>query len=237
MELNSLKSPSTKTHGQLAGLIYLLIAIIGGFSIGYMPSEIVVATSAAETYQNLQDHFVLFQSGIAGDIVVLILEMVLTAMMFRLFRALNPTGMLIATFSRFAMAVIMGINLINYMVPGLLAMDVAIVQSFIQADREAIALLFFKAHKFGELAWQVFFALHLVGLGMAIRTTSKVPKFLGILMIIGGIGYAGDSISQLLLVQFEAITITFNSLLVAAVIAELWFAFWLLIKGYQPAKG
>jgi F0F1-type ATP synthase membrane subunit c/vacuolar-type H+-ATPase subunit K len=50
-------------------------------------------------------------------------------------------------------------------------------------------------------------------------------------MLIGGIGYAGDSIIQFMLSNSVVLSVIFSSMLVLAVIAEFWFAFWLLIKG------
>jgi hypothetical protein len=75
-----------KTYSQVAGLLYLTIAIIGGFSIGYMPSEIVVDGNAALTFQNLLDHQELFRWGIAGDIAVMVIETLLTVMLYQLFK-------------------------------------------------------------------------------------------------------------------------------------------------------
>ncbi len=45
-----------KIYSQLAGLLYLIIALVGGFSIGYMPTEIVAEGNAALTFQNLLNH-------------------------------------------------------------------------------------------------------------------------------------------------------------------------------------
>jgi F0F1-type ATP synthase membrane subunit c/vacuolar-type H+-ATPase subunit K len=50
-------------------------------------------------------------------------------------------------------------------------------------------------------------------------------------MLIGGVGYAGDSFIQLTLINSELLSVLFSSLLFLAVIAEFWFAFWLLVKG------
>jgi hypothetical protein len=55
-------------------------------------------------------------------------------------------------------------------------------------------------------------------------------KWLGILMLLGGIGYGGDSIIEFIQINSEVLSVSFSSLLVLAVIAEFWFAFWLLIK-------
>lgn len=220
-----------KIYSQLAGLLYLIIALVGGFSIGYMPTEIVAEGNAALTFQNLLDHQELFRWGIAGDIVVLVLETLLTVMLYQLFKSASTTGMITATFSRLAMAIIMGINLINYMIPAIIMNQPVYLTSFSSAELESLTLLFFKAHKYGELAWQIFFSVHLFTLGYVIRKSGNTPKWLGLLMLIGGIGYAGDSIIQFMLSNSVVLSVIFSSLLVLAVIAEFWFALWLLIKG------
>jgi hypothetical protein len=220
-----------KAYSQLAGLFYLIIAIIGGFSIGYMPSVIIAEGNAVLTFENLIDNQELFRWGIAGDIVVMILEIVLTAMLYHLFKSFSTTGMTIATYSRLAMAIIMGVNLINYMIPALIMTQPEYLSAFSSSELESLTLLFFKVHKYGELAWQIFFAIHLFMLGYVIRKSRKTPKWLGTIMLIGGIGYGGDSFIQFTLMNSEILSVLFSSLLVLAVIAEFWFVFWLLIKG------
>ena len=220
-----------KPYSQLAGFLYLTIAIVGGFSIGFMPTKIISEGNAALTFQNLLEHQELFRWGIAGDIVVLVLETLLTVMLYQLFKSASTTGMTIATYSRLAMAIIMGLNLVNYMIPAIIMNQPEFLNSFSSAELESLTLLFFKAHKYGELAWQIFFSVHLFTLGYVIRKSGKTPKWLGLMMLIGGIGYAGDSFIQFMMMNSDVLSVIFSSMLVLAVIAEFWFAFWLLIKG------
>ena len=222
---------NTKTYALVAGIIYLIIAAVGGFSIGYMPMEIVVEGDAAATLKNLQNNTSLFKWGIAGDITVLILETILTVMIFQLFKTANSTSIRIATYSRFAMAIIMGVNLTFYMIPGIILGEAEYLNAFTPEALEALTLLFFKVHNYGVLAWQIFFAIHLFALGYVLRESSFIPKWLGLTMLVGSFGYGGDCIIQLLFVEIEWITILFKILLTIAVIAELWFTFWLIFKG------
>lgn len=220
-----------KKYALWAGLLYLIIALTGGFSIAYMPSAIIVEDNAALSFQNLLEQQELFRWGIAGDITVMVLEILLSVLLYRLFKSLGNTAMTIATYSRFAMAIVMGTNLINYMIPSIVMSQPEYLNVFSAAELESLTLLFFKAHKYGELIWQIFFSVHLFFLGYVIRKSTKTPKYLGSIMLIGSIGYGGDSFSQLTLTNSEILVVLFSSLLVLAVVAELWFAFWLLIKG------
>ncbi|WP_298903479.1 DUF4386 domain-containing protein [uncultured Psychroserpens sp.] len=220
----------SKSYLKLTGLIYLLIAITGGFSIAYMPNEIFVSGDGMMTTQNIIDNIDLFRLGIVGDIFVLIFEIILTVLLYRLFKVVSSTIAMVATFARFAMSIIMGINLVNYLVP-LLILEKTDYLNGLQANEiDSIILLFMEAHKFGEYIWQLFFALHLIALGYLIFKSKYFPCFLGILMMVGSIGYASDSMIKLLLISNEMVSIANIVLLVIAVFGELAFTFWLLIK-------
>ena len=209
-----------------AGAMYLLIAVVGGFSIGYVPAQIFVEADAAQTYNKLLAHAPLLRWGIAGDLLVLVLETVLSVILYRLFKKVEPTLATVVLVSRLAMAIVMGMNVMVYMGPALMALDPD--QQIGTAEQ---VYLFFRLHKFGELIWQLFFAIHLFTLGYLLYRSGWASKTMGILMTLGAIGYLGDSLRQLLFMPSQSLGYVFGGLLVLAVIAEFWFAFWLLFKG------
>lgn len=221
----------SKAQSKLAGLLYLVIAVVGGFSIGYAPSVLVSEGDAAGTFQNLTEHYGLFQLAIVGDITVLVLEVLLTVLLFRLFKNFSLVGSTVASYTRMAMAIVMGMNLVNYMVIAIIASKPEYLQSFSQEQLASLSLLFFKVHKFGELAWQLFFAIHLAALSYVLLSWKKASKWMGFLLLAGSLGYAGDSLIQFTWLDSEVLTLVFSVLLVGAVVGELWFAIWLLVKG------
>jgi len=233
---NIKENKSPKRYGKIAGLFYLIIAISGGFSIGYMPSIIVESGNAFTTAQNILNNQVLLRLGITGDIVVMLLEIVLTVMLYRLFKSISQTIAMIAAFARLAMSLIMGVNLLNYLIPALLLSGSNYLNAFEPNQLQSLALLFLDAHKYGEYVWQLFFGLHLIALGYLIFKSEFYPKILGILMIIGSFGYSGDSIARFTLLNNDVVSIVVSLLLGIAVIGELSFTFWLLIKGINVEK-
>jgi len=64
----------SKSYARIAGLLYLVIAIFGAFAIGYVPSVIIDADDATVTANNLMANNSLFNMGIFGDVVVLLVE-------------------------------------------------------------------------------------------------------------------------------------------------------------------
>lgn len=230
---HSINGFAPKSFARFAGLLYLIIAIAGGFSIGYMPSVVVIPGDAAATAESLLAHPGLFRLGIGADIIVFILEVVLTVMLFRLFKPVNALLSRIAAFSRMGMAVVMAVNLLNLLMPSLLLGDAAYLEVFGLDQLQAMSLLFFEAHQFLIWIWGLFFGLHLFILGYLIFKSGYFPKLLGILSMVGSLGYTLESVYKMTLPEVPAVSIGINILLGIVVIGELGFTFWLLIKGMK----
>jgi len=60
---------SARNPGRFAGLLYVLISIVGFFGIGYVPGKIIVQGDAAATANNIAAHETLFRLGIASELV------------------------------------------------------------------------------------------------------------------------------------------------------------------------
>lgn len=219
------------TYAKSAGLLYLLIAISGGFSIGYMPSVIIAPGDAATTAQNMMNHLGLFRLGILCDIVVLLFEVILTVILYRLFKPVNQTIAMIAAFSRLAMSIVMGLNLLNYLIPFQLLNGTDNLGAFEIDQLQSLALVFLDAHEYGVYIWGLFFGLHLVALGYLVFKSGYFPKVLGLLMGIGSFGYSLESIGEITLINNEIFSMLVIALLVIVTVGELSFTFWLLIKG------
>jgi hypothetical protein len=225
-------SPRLKiaAYARSAGLFYLLIAISGGFSIGYVPTVIVAPGDASATAQNITNNLGLFRLGIVADIFILLLEVVLTVMLYRLFKTVSRTLSLIAAFFRLAMSMVMGLNLLNYLIPLLLLSGSSYLSAFESDQLQALALLFLETHQYGVYIWGLFFGFHLLFLGYLIVKSGYFPIVIGILMMIGSIGYALESLVAISFIDNAIVSTAVITFLVIAVAGELSFACWLLIK-------
>ena len=102
---------------RIAGTLYLTIAVCGGFSIGYVPSQIVIAGDASSTAANLIDQLGLFRLGVLADSAVILLEIAITVSLYQMFWTTSPRLSLIAMVSRLGMIIVMGINLLLWVMP------------------------------------------------------------------------------------------------------------------------
>ncbi len=212
-----------------AGLLYLLIAAGGIFSFFYMRSLILVPGDAAATAANVTAFDGMFRLGMVSDAVVFLTEVVLIAILYTLLKPVSHTLSLAAAAARLSMAVLQGVNLINYVLVLLLVSGASYLAVFSGAQLQALTYLFFDAYEYVALVWGFFFGLHTLLLGYLVYRSGYFPKLLGILLAIASFGYLLDSFGNFLLPQYEELYA--SVVLVTALLGELLFAFWLLIKG------
>ena len=196
-----------------------------------MPSVIISPGDAAETARNIAEHQWLFRLAIVADIAVFLMEIILTVMLYRMFKPVNPSLSMIAAFSRMAMSIVMGLNLLNYLIPVILLSGSDYLSVFQPNQLQSLAMIFLDAHQYGVHIWGLFFGLHLIALGYLIFKPGYFPRVLGIMMMVGSFGYSGESLAAFAIPNNEIISMIITILLVLAVIGELSFTFWLLIKG------
>ena len=106
---------SIKKTARIAGSLYLLITVAAIVAHFYVPSNIIVPGDAAATASNIMASEPLFRVGaIGGELVILLSEIVLSVLLYVLFKPVSRLLSLVAAVSRLAMTAIHGINLLNY---------------------------------------------------------------------------------------------------------------------------
>jgi hypothetical protein len=88
-----------------------LFAVFGMMGV---PSAVIAPGDAASTAANIMASESMFRLGIAGLVVVILLEIAITALLYVLLRPVSKALSLIAAFSRLVMTVVQGVNLWNY---------------------------------------------------------------------------------------------------------------------------
>ena len=217
---------------RLAGGLYLAIAVVGAFGIGYAPMQLVTSGDPAATASNLANNQLIFRLGVAADSFVIIFELALTIVLYEMTKALGPKLALLAMVARAGMVSIMRINLLLGVIPQLLLGGFANLDP---AEAETLALLFFEAKAMGVYVWQIFFAVHLFALGALVLETRFAPRLIGYGLFVGAFGYLIQGLASLAFFENPVVEYLYIALLVLVTIAELSFAFWLLI--WAPKRG
>src|SRR5215213_710416 len=231
---NRTAGTSPLVYARVAGLLLLIVAILGPFSVIYVPSTLIVPGDAPATADNIRASEGLFRLGIVSDSLIFLIEIVLTALLYVLLRPVSRTLSLVAAFARLAMTIVQGINLLPYFTALLLVSGAGYLTVFEPAQSDALALLFLNAHGYGIFIWQLFFGLHLFVLGYLIFKSGYFPRILGTLMVLGSLGYLVDGYGNILFPNNAEI---FGVIVgVTSVFGELPFFLWLLIKGVNVQR-
>lgn len=228
------QDPTSRIYARLTGIFYLVIAVAGGFAILYVPGALNVPGDPAATFANIAAQRSLFHAGLLGDVIILIAEILVSVMLYFMFREVNPTLSLAASFARLMMVAVMASMLFFHVASLALADGTVPLDSFSSAQRYELAGLMRHVHDAGVWIWQLFFTLHLILLGTLVMRSGAYPALLGGALIVGSIGYTLDSVQMFAFPEAALLETAKVGFLVIVSLAEISFALWLLIRGPRP---
>lgn len=228
--------PSLELYARLAGVLFVVLLVLGPISILLIPSQLVVDGDPAATASNITESEGLFRAVIVIDTVILLVEAAMSALLYALFHGVSRPLAMLTALARLAQAAVMGANLLLYFgVLLLVGGATGYLDAFGQGQREALALLFLDTHAYGVLVGQAFFGVSLLALGVLIRRADLVPRILGSLMIVGAVGYLADSFGVFISQDLEEPLSVLVG--VTSLIGELPFFVWILVKGINHRAG
>ena len=230
----NVREMSPSTMARMAGVLYLIIAVVAIFAHMVIPGQLIVPGDAAATTANIAANQSLFRLGlVGGELVILLSEIVLSVLLYELLKPVNKTLSLLAAVSRLAMTTIHGLNLLNYYFVLQLVDGGNLATAFAPEQVQALVTMFLDAHSTGFSIGVAFLVIHVFTLGYLIVKSGYFPKVLGYLFIAAGVGYLVDT-AGLLLVPGYTTTPAVIAMVIAA--AEIAFPIWLLVKGVNMER-
>ena len=104
------------------------------------------------------------------------------------------------------------------------------MQAYSAAQLDGLALLSITVYKTGFVTTQLFFGTWLFPLGYLVYKSKSLPRFLGILLMLDGIGVLIWFHQALLLPDYRAISLPGVAV---SFVAELGLALWLIVKSVK----
>jgi hypothetical protein len=217
---------STRNLARVGGLLYLAVAVMGGFA-EFVRTSNTVASDATATASNVVAHMTLFRIAFATDLFDLPMFLAVGIVMFVIFRPINlPVAMAMLVLNAVSVP-IQGLNMLNQAGAMLLAAD---------PQSAAQVLFLLDLHRVGYLIAQIFFGLYLLPLGYLVYKSALMPKILGWILMVGAGAYVAGVAVSFAGQGFESNVATSFGLVGG--MAELVFLCWLLIRGIsEPRKG
>jgi len=222
-----MKETSLRNTALIAGFGILIMAVTGPYAEMYAHGSLIVPGKAAETAQNIANNKTLFVSGIFGYLIMFVCDVAVAWALYVLLKPVNKSVSLLTAWFRLAYAVIAMVALLN-LVTALRFINPADYLTVFEPD-QLHAQLYLSLVAFQE-EWGVgliVFGIHLGLLGYLVFRSGYIPRVLGILLIISGLGWVMDSLRPFF---FPNINTEFWMI---TVLGELIFMFWLLIKGWK----
>jgi len=222
---NRIADLSLRKAAIVAGLGLLIMTISAIFANFIVLESLIVPGDAAITANNIIASEGLFRSGICSFIIVIIMDVVVAWALYVLLKPVNKSLSLLAALFRLVYAAIFGIALVNLFSVLQLLSGADYLTAFEPNQLHAQVMLFLKAFSYGWTIGLIFFGIHLFILGYLIFKSDYIPKILGVLVIIAGLGYIIDSFVIFLLPNYDVTIAMFTF------IGELLLMLWLLLKG------
>ena len=224
---------SIKKIARTAGILYLLVIIFGMFAELYVSPAIIVPGDAITTASNVIESESLFRIGFMSGLFHHTSFLLLIIVLYILLKPVNKNYALAMIALGLSAIPIMMLNMLNQFAPLLLLEGAEYLKVFSVDQLQALSLLFLNLHNYGYFIAGMFSGLFLLPLGYLVLKSGFIPKIIGILLMIGCFGYLTELIIVFVFPDYEIISFIGLGL---AIIAEISFTLWLLIKGVKENK-
>jgi len=222
---------SPKRLAKIAGVLYLLVGIFGGFAEGFVDTKMYVAGNAAATARNVVANAGLVRMGVVAHLLDGTFFVFLAMTLYILLRHVHKSA---ARAMLILVVIATGIICLNavFQFEGLrVALDNSYAAGFGTMGSNALVLLLLDTQHYGTLVAQIFFGLWLVPLGFLAYKSGFFPKWLGVVLIVGGICYIVDLFAAFLVPDFGQKIHIF--VVIPSAIAEISMVLYLLVKGVK----
>jgi Domain of unknown function (DUF4386) len=231
-ELRNETSP--QTYARVGGILYLLIIALGIFYEMIVRNSILVPGDAMATMASLKQNEFLWRLGIVAEFLSSIASIGLVLIMYRLTQLVNKDLAMLAAFFNLAGITIQTVYIIQ-LIEALFPIGTSsYLQAFTPEQLSAMISLSTKSHVFGFGIALLMFAPYFLLTGYLIYKSIYLPKFIGMLYMISGVGYLINSIILILAPQFSGSV--FMIILLPVIVGEISLSLSLLIKGVNEKE-
>lgn len=229
-----IREASPRFKARLAGVLYLIAIIAASFAEFFVRGRLVAGGDAAGTATNILAHESLYRLGAAAVLIYLVCDTAVALIFYELFKPVSRSLSLLAAFFRLMEVAILGGNLLNQLAPLVLLKGATFLTVFKSDQLQALALVSLNLYAQVFFVAMVFFGFHCFLIGYLICRSAFLPRFVGLLMAITGLGYVAHSFALVLSPALAAHL--FPYLMALGLPGELSLVLWLLVLGVNPQR-
>lgn len=220
--MGNIKNIVPQKNALFAGLLYLVLIIVGFYGFVYALPQIKVEGDIVKTIENIKSNPFMFRIGIMSILVMNIVSILLVIYLYRLLSHVNKTmglSMLVLMLFGAGISVFNEVN--HFAMIAINHMD-----GFSIVESQNLTNLFSEIQKHGSFIAAIFWGIWLFPLGALIfKLGTRISKFIGIMLVIAGVGYILDSIFLFVYPNMQIPILSDYTF-----IGEFLLTIWLLIK-------
>jgi hypothetical protein len=226
-----LRATSVQTYARIAGVLFLLSIVAGGFGEAYVPARIIVSGDASATANNIHALGSLFRWGFAIYLIEAMCDIALALIFYALLRPVQKYLSLLAAFFGILSTALFAVAELFYFAPSLILGGANYLKSFSPDQLNTLALLSLKLYGLGAVIFMAFYGIAWIIRGYLIFRSGYFPKILGVLLMIAGLGFMAKNFTLVLAPAYAS-----DVLLLPMFVAGISLTVWLFVKGVDVAK-
>jgi hypothetical protein len=223
------KEWSPKAKARLAGVFEALEGFTSAWGQVTVLGQLIVVGNAAATAANILQHETLFRLGFASSLFGVVFHLVWAFLFYQLFKPVNRSVSLCALLVILVCCALQAVSALLYLAPLLVLTAGSSLSALTQEQLQALAYMFLKLNGLAFDTTLVFFGLWCVLTGFLIFKSTFLPRILGALLAIDGLGW-------MMFVWPPLGHYLFLPIAIACGLAEIPLQLWLLIFGVNNER-
>jgi Domain of unknown function (DUF4386) len=227
--MDRIAETSPRFKARMAGVSQLLEAVTATFGQVIVLGRLVVSDNAAATAANIVGHEQLFWLGFASSLMGVAFHIAWVLLMYVLLKPVNRSLSLLAAFFSLVACAMQALTSLLYLAPLLILQGSSSLSAFTAEQLQSLALVFLKLNAYAFQIDLVFFGFWCILTGYLIFRSTFLPRVLGVLVAISGVGwvtYLYPPLANYLSLYIAA----------ASALGEIPLELWLIVKGLNAQK-
>lgn len=227
--MGRLTEMSPKVKARLVGGLLLITILAGGFAQGFIGGSLIVSGDATATATNILAHARRYRLAFAIYLVEMACQITMAVLFYELLKPVSKSASILAATFGLIGCTIKTLSRLFFFAPLLVLGGAHYLSVFDPKQLDALAFLSLRVNYTAETIAMVFFGLYALVKGYLVFRSTFLPRVLGVLSAVGGLGW--------LIYLYEPLALRLQSYIVGAgVIGALVSVVWLLVYGVNEQR-
>src|SRR5215469_4359020 len=188
------RAESIQAYARIAGVLLLVSIVAGGFGESYDPTTLIVPGNAAATAHNIVTSGLLYRLGFLAYLTEAVCDVALAFLFYVLLRPVHANLAFLAVLFRITATAMFAFAELFYFIPSLILGGDAYLKTFSPDQLHSLALLSLNVYTTAGNLFNLFYGIPSIILGYLMFRSGYLPRVLGVLLALGGIGFVINNI-------------------------------------------